>query len=681
MIVVFDNKIRSLLVLTFINVAVVFSIFPKPSLAQEAITSQLELQLDFSEENKPEQIALLLEFSEALLYVNPADAKGFAQSALELSEETANLDYLIESHRIIGLAEIYQGFVENAFHHLSEAMELAQRSTDRPVISNIHRAMGRFYQYVYNEEAAKDHFITALDIAEQYDLLRQTGLAYNAMGDLLLRAGQLDDAMSYYKSAMDILTVGNLVYLRSWPKASYGQALYRQGRYEEALTVLTEVADESFNAGIWNAYGGAMIYKAQTQAALGQLDEAIDTYNLVLANELSRRYSTDLSVSYLGLSEIYLAKNDPKQALQVLNIGVYELGSLNLLNQEMALVRKIIEIHHKLGNLEAAKTQTGRYFDLADQYQLDQVFELSQSLKAERAIRNYEQALSQKQLELNQQENRLVLVSAALLVALLAVIILVLLVRGRGQRVKVIGREKREIEAVSEQRARLLKVIGDDLRSSLRKIVATFGGLANVKSAQFGQNLASAQMASQVALIATNNVNELANLEAGQSQERTEVFIPAIEIDEMLDFWRIWAEENNVTFQLSLSKNLYQEVSGPLRAMEMILVNILSIIIKQMSSGTIKIMAGLLLNEKAQSLQIMVDYDGVIDHHYDLAIFQEMARAKKLDLNQMNDIGIGLMVCLYLAKQIDADIGVDVDNADKGRFWVSLPIDVTPSEV
>lgn len=125
------------------------------------------------------------------------------------------------------------------------------------------------------------------------------------LGDIYLRQGKLEKAHTCYRNAVerdpeDIDA-----------RAHLGQCLLKMGKPDEALTLLQAVANEDQR----HDYGFTLMALAETHAALGSKDSAIQIWERVLEQHSYIRARVQLAELYAGKSDFTRARNLVQEAL------------------------------------------------------------------------------------------------------------------------------------------------------------------------------------------------------------------------------------------------------------------------------------------------------------------------------------------------------------------------------
>lgn len=125
------------------------------------------------------------------------------------------------------------------------------------------------------------------------------------LGDIYFQQGKLAQAEAYYRAALerdsqDIDT-----------RAHLGQCLLRQKRPAEARPLLEAVVAENPK----HDYGYSMMALAETLAALGEKEAALNIWTQVTANHSYPRAKVQLAELYLGRNQADLASAELKEVI------------------------------------------------------------------------------------------------------------------------------------------------------------------------------------------------------------------------------------------------------------------------------------------------------------------------------------------------------------------------------
>ena len=128
---------------------------------------------------------------------------------------------------------------------------------------------------------------------------------YSQLGDIYFQQGKLDKADAAYRAALerdpqDIDT-----------RAHFGQCLLRQGKPQEARPFLEGVVAENPK----HDYGHSLMALAETQAALGETDTAIGTWQRVTDSHSYPRARVQLAQLYLNKGQRDLARGELREVL------------------------------------------------------------------------------------------------------------------------------------------------------------------------------------------------------------------------------------------------------------------------------------------------------------------------------------------------------------------------------
>lgn len=120
---------------------------------------------------------------------------------------------------------------------------------------------------------------------------------YSQLGDICFQQGKLEKAEANYRAALERDPQDRDT------RAHLGQCLLRAKRPAEARPLLAAVVQENLK----HDYGHSLMALAETLAALGETDAALETWLQVTANHSYPR-------AKVQLAELYLARNQPDLA-------------------------------------------------------------------------------------------------------------------------------------------------------------------------------------------------------------------------------------------------------------------------------------------------------------------------------------------------------------------------------
>jgi signal transduction histidine kinase len=243
------------------------------------------------------------------------NALDFYRKSLGLYIESGNKKGQANQLLNIGISMRYMRNFGDALENIMESLKISRQISDSTTMVEALLAMGFVYLFVEKYEDAIKAQQEALQIFEQ--MKDSTGIAriYNDMGVTNMRAGKLEVALEQHKSALKIRLLGTEYYYTS---ASYS---YIASIYED-LNMFSEAITNYKAALHYNVLDGSQKSIIHTHLDLGsaymknsESDKAMEQFLTALELSQVEDYPTTEVQAAMNIAKIYLAKNQPGEAL------------------------------------------------------------------------------------------------------------------------------------------------------------------------------------------------------------------------------------------------------------------------------------------------------------------------------------------------------------------------------
>jgi tetratricopeptide (TPR) repeat protein len=320
-----------------------FSNSGKPPQALPPLQQALELARTTN--NQYQQIKTLLQLSSTVAQNNPAEAKTFAQEAIQLAR--AGGMETLTSRGLVVLGNVYFGRGEyaEAEKYFKQSLELAQRynsqrneararfslgslrlqqgKTDEETIGYIEQALPFYQQGGYNKESSQclillgrisrrkgdfdgalQRFQQLLELARKVGDASQESLSQQGIGGVLLRQGRYTEALAHYDEDLAINKNLNSKLSTGYSQLSRADMLWRLGRSQEAHAALDEAFDlaaQSDSKAVWSQ---AAIVDAELALSEKRFAEARSRAEQILARASSETDILAEARRILGLVQI-----------------------------------------------------------------------------------------------------------------------------------------------------------------------------------------------------------------------------------------------------------------------------------------------------------------------------------------------------------------------------------------
>ncbi|MGB1287841.1 MAG: ATP-binding protein, partial [Aggregatilineales bacterium] len=169
-----------------------------------------------------------------------------------------------------------------------------------------------------------------------------------------------------------------------------------------------------------------------------------------------------------------------------------------------------------------------------------------------------------------------------------------------------------------------------------------------------------------------NEILDLAKIEAGQMQLRTEKMDLLVLLKEIVRSSQILVKDKPVEMQL-IEDSPIRAINGDKVRLNQIMLNLVSNAIKFTEEGTVKIRYGMMDDDKM--LYVRVEDSGIGMTSEDLAvIFQRFRQADGSSTRRAGGTGLGLTITRQLIQMHGGDIDVESDYGNGSTFWFTVPV-------
>jgi len=314
------------------------------------------LEVYLTTANQDEKVVVLNELSQAYQEVSARRSITYAQSALQISQESGKKEDIAQSFMNLGSAYYYLSSYQKALEFHSTSLDIYQQQEnktgmltannyiglDHEKLGNYDKALdfflisiklsreindnngistglnnlGNLYHSLHNYDKALDYYHRALEIEKDSGNKKTIANALNNIGLTLADRGDYSEAIGYYNQSLEIeQTLGNIHGISSVMN-NLGLVHQRLFEYETALTFFDKSLDLILETG--NQYG-----IANTFINIGQLQILMLNMPNAYANiSQGLKFASDIGAQqlimngYLALSDYYKVRNDSDESLR-----------------------------------------------------------------------------------------------------------------------------------------------------------------------------------------------------------------------------------------------------------------------------------------------------------------------------------------------------------------------------
>ena len=281
------------------------------------------------------RIKLLIDLSLRNCKVSPADARSYAEEALNLSVSTRAKLLEAKALNTLGRACLGQLIHDEALKHLHSALSLFKKLDSKQGIASVLGNIGRVYYSSGEQENALEFLNRSRALFEELDDRIQIADNLNATGLVLLTSHKDEEALKFLTKSLEMATEEDDAKTIRSATNNIGVLHYRNDNLEEAITCFKKAAELSEQEGELRSLAANYINIGTGNTQLGNYADAHEYLNRGL--EIAEK-SEALDFMMQGchsLSELYEKEKDFEKSLE------YH--------------RRMNELEKKLFNLEKAK--------------------------------------------------------------------------------------------------------------------------------------------------------------------------------------------------------------------------------------------------------------------------------------------------------------------------------------
>lgn len=625
--------------------------------------------------------------SRQLLPLNPAAALIQGEQALHLAAVSGPPAEVGAAYLAIGAAYQAQRQYDPALRHFVRALRLYQQLHNEPGRARALRMLGRA-QYLQGDTGqAYDTYKQALAITLSSGDARSRAQVYSNLGELLGAGAQWQRALRSYEQAYaEWQQAGNLPG-QAQALNSIGLAHHQLRQYSRSLYYLRLSLQQARQLGDSTSTGEALASTGRVYQDVGNYEVALNFYTQAISQLPQRtppaRRAAALQVLALvqdSLSYRVAAIRSLQQALPL----AQQAGSQI---QVSTFYQKLASLYERENNYTQALAAQRRYSELQDSVFAErrsaQIAELQTRYESEKKGREIQLLLKNRQIQDANLHRQKLLRNTMAVGALLLLLTVAALYRGRREQARVnrllqrknraINRQKQELSHLNRTKDTLFSIISHDLRSPLSSLYSmltlqTLGNLPPERMATHAERL------SRTLDVTLRLLDNLLNWSAAQMQGdkvRPEKIALQAAAEEALALLAGDADRKNIQLHTQLPEHCL--VSADVNMLRLVLRNLVGNAIKfTPAEGTITLAAR--LQETQGMWELSVTDTGVGIAVADQArIFGETGLHSTLGTAREKGTGLGLRLCKEFVERNGGRISFESVPGQGSTFRFTLP--------
>jgi len=552
-----------------------------------------------------------------------------------------------------------------AFIHIVKAREYANKSSNQYELAESKRLEAVLYTVTNLQSESLPLFLEALKIHKSLNsnkvfyTLQGISLYYRSIGDFEKYSayGQLllDDPLTH----SDLKLKGLALY-------TLGEGALKLGRFDQAERYLKASID-TFKKISSILVSEAFITLAELELKRNNPKQALEILDQSRVTATENNYAVANVQSELLKATIHVTNSQNEKAKTVLNL-LLTSSQIDLSSQQQSH-KKLAEIFENEKNLKQAIYHLKKYKSVSDRLFKDtqetkatfynarlnvehKELQISQ-LKAERQVQTLENKQRQKTATLRDA------ILALLFVILAFLIYYVIQAKKTKYKMRVLADNA---QLANQAKSSFLAKMSHEIRTPMNAIIGLSQLTLNTNlGKKQRENIAMVHASSQSLLTLLNDILDFSKIEAKKLDLEKVDFVLNTSIQRLLNVCSFSADEKQLKLNVIVDKDVPTVFIGDALRLEQVLINLVNNAIKFTQQGDITIHVSLLQQiGTANTLKFSIKDQGIgISEEQLQRLFSAFSQADTSVTRQYGGSGLGLTICKELVELMDGEITVE----------------------
>lgn len=423
----------------------------------------LEKSIDFKETDK-NYIRTLYLLATRYTYVSQDSVRTIASKALKLSKEINYQKGIAGSMVALGMADVFQGKIDEGFKKLDEGKNLADHiGADSIYLQSINAfSLGSLLQKDYPRvyENFQQGIIEARQRNSEYwefTFVLNLATTFSVVKDY-------DQALTYYNEGLELLKDSNKESGKAEIKSNLGYLYWKTNELEKAKALTNEALPlfEEMGFGAWESFslitlGGVALKENELQKAIQYFEKALN----ILEGIEDQKRETD---ALLGLSEVYLKQANLTKAKEFAERANINATSINYIEGLLQSAEILFKIHKANNEPDKAIAHLEMQQQLSDSIQVAENTTRILMLEAQNKLKRAE--IEREEADKKKIERRNIVLFATLLL-LVTLATIVFLVR---RNIVIQKKTNNELRNSNAAKDKVFSILGNDLKHPIQTL-------------------------------------------------------------------------------------------------------------------------------------------------------------------------------------------------------------------
>lgn len=257
------------------------------------------------------------------------------QSTEQITSEKSHYKDSIEIIRQLKLAETYVHVNDKkAFQISQKALESAKTIQNIPLIGKAQNTLGNLHWFSGDYNRASKFYFDALKTYQKTDAHYEIGVCYRNIGWIYLGQKKFDETEKYFNLSVNIMKELNKNYEVMIAYDDLANLYLTSKSYTKGLEYCKKSLGMARNKGINDAIGSTLMTQGSIELEMKDYEAAKKSFTeSVFRLQGIAHSSYNQCLSHIGLSKVYLATNNPEQAMLQIDKAIKLATASNYLKE------------------------------------------------------------------------------------------------------------------------------------------------------------------------------------------------------------------------------------------------------------------------------------------------------------------------------------------------------------
>lgn len=583
--------------------------------------------------------------------------------------------------------------LDSSRQYCNEGIQIAKQIGFIKGQANAVNSLAISYDVEGNHKVSLGYFLEALDLYEEINFKEGSARIYNNCGMVYQNLGEIAKSLEFHNRSLQLEiefgdSVGIAYSMIHIASISLEQQDYVQANemYSSSLLILKTLNDEAGLSHVYLGLGEMYFYQKKINMSLTHLTRALDLFK-------TQEDKKGVSEAYLLMGKASILSSDlegaENQLLMALKISE-DLDAGNIISEALL---NIAVLYKTLERYKESIQFYERYLVLQDSIGSGELAKNINEIQSKYDFEKQEQEIVLLSTEKEYQTNLRNVVIAVLVVTSVLLFILfrmnsfkskaLKILKSKNEEIKhkntLIEGEKKNALDAAQVKSDFLSVMSHEIRTPMNAIIGT-AHLLLLKDPKPDQmeNLHILKYSADNLLVLINDILDLTKLESDKLTVESAPFSLTNLTQGMLGIYKNEAHSRGIQFELTVAKEIPNQLIGDPGRLSQVLNNLISNAMKFTEKGFVRVYVMMLdLKENKVDLKFMVEDTGIgIEAEKIDLIFEKFSQADSNTTRKYGGTGLGLSITKHILDHLGSQIYLESKVGTGSKFSFELSFDL-----